>query len=199
MHARQTGGGRDTATAPGFVVLTGTVLGVVVLMCVHLDWAPFVRNVTGPDQLVGLVAGGILLGVCLLVWAIKSLSLLGRERRRSGKVAAVPVVVLAGLVVGLVFQPAGFDSARPEMEKVAVEMLREDRPHTRQDLNLGGVDISLAHRESDGRVYFYDADGYVGSAVQGWVFSPGPEPVGSGAREFEKLTGDWYSFDFTIY
>lgn len=178
--------------------LTGAVLGVVVLMCVHLDWAPFVRNMTGPDQLLALVAGGILLGVCLLVWAIKSLHLLGSERRWSWKVAAVPVVVLAGLVAGMVFQPAGFDSARPEMEKVAVEMLREDRPHTRRDLNLGGVDISLVHRAPDGRVYFYDADGFVGTTVRGWVFSPGPEPVGSGARQFEKLAGDWYSFDFTI-
>lgn len=113
----------DTATAPGSAVLTGTVLGVVVLLCVHLDWAPFVRNLTGPDQLVGLVAGGILLGFSLLAWAIKTLYLLGREHRWSWKVAAVPVVVLAGLVAGLVFQPASFDSARPEMEKVAVEML----------------------------------------------------------------------------
>ncbi|WP_194818672.1 hypothetical protein [Nocardia sp. XZ_19_385] len=105
MRDRQTEGGRDTATAPGSAVLTGTILGVVVLMCVHLDWAPFVRNPTGPDQLVALVVGGIVLGVSLLVWAIKSLYLLGRENRWSWKVAAAPVVVLAGLVAGLVLQP----------------------------------------------------------------------------------------------
>lgn len=198
VHDGQTEGGRYTATAPGSAVLTGTVLGVVVLLCVHLDWAPFVRNSTGPDQLVGLVAGGILLGVSLLVWAIKTLYLLGREQGWSWKVAAVPVVVLAGLVAGLVSQPANFDSARPEMEKVAVEMLHEDRPITRQDLSLGGLDISLAHRRSDGRVYFYDADGYVGSTVQGWVYSPSAEPVGSGAQRFERLSADWYSFVFTL-
>ncbi|MGW4768207.1 hypothetical protein ACWEO2_09200 [Nocardia sp. NPDC004278] len=198
MHDGQTEGGPDTATAPGSAVLTGTVLGVVVLLCVHLDWAPFVGNSTGPDQLVGLVAGGILLGVSLLVWAIKTLYLLGREQGWSWKVAAVPVVVLAGLVAGLVSQPANFDSARPEMEMVAVEMLHEDRPNTRQDLSLGGLDISSAHRRSDGRVYFYDADGYVGSTVQGWVYSPSAEPVGSGAQRFERLSADWYSFVFTI-
>ncbi|MET8871327.1 hypothetical protein [Nocardia sp. NPDC004604] len=144
------------------------------------------------------MAGGILLGVSLLVWAIKTLYLLGREQGWSWKVAAVPVVVLAGLVAGLVSQPANFDSARPEMEKVAVEMLHEDRPITRQDLSLGGLDISLAHRRSDGRVYFYDADGYVGSTVQGWVYSPSAEPVGSGAQRFERLSADWYSFVFTL-
>lgn len=198
MRDGQTVAGQHTATAPGFAVLTGTVLGVVVLLCVHLDWAPFVENSTGPDRLVGLVTGGILLGVVLLVWAIKTLYLLGREHRWSWKVAAVPVVVLAGLVAGWVFQPASFDDARPEMEQVAAEMLREDRPNSRRDLSLGGLEISLAHRQSDGRVYFHDADGFVGSTVRGWVYSPSGEPVGSTARRFEKLSGDWYSFVFTI-
>ncbi|MGY4103236.1 hypothetical protein ACW2Q0_27300 [Nocardia sp. R16R-3T] len=101
------------------------------------------------------MGGGILLVVSLLAWAVKYL--LGREHRWSWKVATVPLVVLAGLVAGLVFPPASFDSARPELEKVAVEMLREDRPNTRQDVSLGGLDISLAHRPPDGRVYFYDA------------------------------------------
>lgn len=83
------------------------------------------------------------------------------------------------------------------MEEVSVEMLREDGPATRQDVRLGGLDIGLVQRESDGRVYFYDADGFVGSKVYGWVYSPGTEPVGSDARRFGKLSGDWYSFVFT--
>lgn len=170
---------------------------MAVLLCVHFDWAPFVRNSTGPDQLIGMLSGGILVGASLLVWAIKSLYLLGREHRWSWKVAAVPAVALAGLVAGLVTQPASFDSARPEMEEVAVEMLREDGLGTRQDLSLDGLDISLAQRESDGRVYFYDADGFVGSNVYGWVYSPGTEPVGNAGQRFEKLSGDWYSFVFT--
>lgn len=180
------------------MVLTGTVVGVVLFLCVHLDRAPFVGNMTGPDRLVVLVTGGILLGVSLLGWAIKTLYLLGRERRWSWKVAAVPVVVVAGLVAGLIFRPASFGAARPEMEEVAVGMLREDGPNTREGLSLGGLDISSVHRESDGRVYFYDADGFVGSTVSGWVYSPGTEPVGSGARRFERLSGDWYSFVFDI-
>ncbi|WP_157181770.1 hypothetical protein [Nocardia testacea] len=84
---------------------------------------------TGPDQLVALLASGLLLGVSLLVWAIKTLYLLGGERRWSWKIAVVPVIVLAGLAAGSVFQPAGFDFARAERDKVATEMLREDRPH----------------------------------------------------------------------
>ncbi|MEV4126766.1 hypothetical protein [Nocardia sp. NPDC049707] len=197
-HDGQAKGGQHAATAPGSLILTGTVVGVGFLLCVYHDRAPFVGNSTGPDRLVVLVIGGILLGVSLLGWAIKTLYLLGREHRWSWKVAAVPVVVLAGLVTGLIFRPASFGSARPEMEDVAVEMLREDGPSTRQALSLGGLDISLVHRESDGRVYFYDADGFVGSTVRGWVFSPGDEPAGSRARRFEKLSEDWYAFVFDI-
>ncbi|MGQ4597369.1 hypothetical protein [Nocardia sp. R6R-6] len=166
------------------------------LLCVHFEWAPLIGNSTGPDQFVGLVIGGMLLGGSLLVWAIKTLYLLGRERRWSWKVAAVPAVVLAGLLAGLVFRPGSFDSARPEMEEVAVQMLREQQPSTRRDLSLGGLDISLVQREPDGRVYFYDR--FAGSAVRGWVYSPGIEPVGNSARRFEKLSGDWYSFIFII-
>ncbi|MFI6309880.1 hypothetical protein ACIBEK_07060 [Nocardia fusca] len=154
---------------------------------------------TGPDQLVALGVGGLLLGVSLLVWVIKTLYLLGGERRWSWKVAVVPVVVLAGLVAGSVFQPAGFDSAREEMDKIAIEMLGEGRPPIRQGMSLGGLEISLVQREPDGRVYFYDADGYVGSTVCGWVYSPGAEPVDSGTRRFERLSGQWYSFVFTIH
>ncbi|MFI7671958.1 hypothetical protein [Nocardia sp. NPDC049526] len=109
----------------------------------------------------------------------------------------MPMVVFAGLVVGLVFQPASFGFARPEMEEIAVEMLREDGPNTRRDLSLGGLDISLVHRETDGRVYSYSAYWFVGSTVCGWVHSPSAEPIGSGARRFEKLSADWYSFVFT--
>ncbi|MBF6228856.1 DUF1109 domain-containing protein [Nocardia abscessus] len=167
-------------------------------MCVHLDWVPFVQNSTGPDQLVGLLIGGLLLSVCLLVWAVKTLYLLGREHRWSWKVAAVPVVVLAGLVTGSIFRPASFDSARPEMEEVAVAMLREAEPSTRPDMSFSGLEISSVHRRSDGFVYFYDADGLVGSTVRGWVYSPETEPVGTGDRRFENLSGDWYSFVFTI-
>ncbi|MFI6954342.1 DUF1109 domain-containing protein [Nocardia sp. NPDC050408] len=197
-HHGQSDGGQGAATAPGSIVLTGAIVGVAFLLCVHLDWAPFVGNLTGPDQLVVLVIGGVLLGVSLLRWAIKTLYLLGREHRWSWKVAAVPLIVVAGLVAGLILRPASFGSARAEMEGVAVEMLREDGPSTRRDVSPGGLDISLVHRESDGRVYFYEADGFVGSTVRGWVYSPDSEPVGSGGRRFEKLSGDWYSFVFDI-
>lgn len=91
---------QDSATPPGAAVLAGTALGVVILLCVRLDRAPFVGRPTGPDQLVGLVFGGFLLSVCLLMWSIKTLYLVGRERRWSWKVVAVPVVVLAGLAAG---------------------------------------------------------------------------------------------------
>ncbi|MBF6300271.1 hypothetical protein IU459_22380 [Nocardia amamiensis] len=134
--------GQHAATAPGFAVLMSSVLGVAAMLCVHFDRAPLIGSLTSADQLIWLVIGGIVLSVSLLVWAIKTLYLVGREHRWSWKVIAVPTVVLAGLVAGLVFRPAGFDSERQGMEQVAVETLRADGPNTRRDLNVSGLDAA---------------------------------------------------------
>ncbi|MGK8559358.1 hypothetical protein [Nocardia gipuzkoensis] len=99
--------GQHAATAPGFAVLMSSVLGVAAMLSVYFDRAPLIGSLTSADQLVWLVIGGIVLSVSLLVWAIKTLYLVGREHRWSWKVIAVPTVVLAGLVAGLVFRPAG--------------------------------------------------------------------------------------------
>ncbi|MEV6427545.1 hypothetical protein [Nocardia sp. NPDC051463] len=37
----------------------------------------------------------------------------------------------------------------------------------------------------------------LGSTVGGWVYSPGTEPVADNARQFEELSGDWYTFVFS--
>ncbi len=111
-------------------------------MCVHFDRTPVIGSLTLADQLICLVIGGIVLSASLLVWAIKTLYLVGREHRWSWKVIAVPAVVLAGVVAGLMFRPASFDSERPEMEEGAVETLRADGPNTRRDLNLSGLDAA---------------------------------------------------------
>jgi hypothetical protein len=188
----------DTAAEPpGLVVLATALIGVAVLLFVHIDRIPFVGGSTGPDQLIGLLVGTVLLGPGLVVWAIKTLYLVGRERRWSWKVTAVPAVAVAGIVLGLVFRPADFESARPAMEEVALDMLRVDGPSTRADLSFGGLDISSADRETDDRVYFYDADGAIGSNISGWVYSPSAEPAKTFTRRFEKLSDYWYAFAFT--
>ncbi|WP_159844716.1 hypothetical protein [Nocardia sp. CY41] len=126
MRARELRrGGQRTATAPGGAALTGAVFGVAVLLWVHLEWSPF-GDLTVPDQLVGLVIGGILLSVSLPVWAIKTLYLVGRERRWSWKVIAVPVVVLAGLVAGLVLQPASSHPTPPAMDDRSTTSTAQD-------------------------------------------------------------------------
>ncbi|MGW0247706.1 hypothetical protein ACWDYH_13825 [Nocardia goodfellowii] len=92
---------QHTATAPGLAVSIGALAGVLILLCVHLDRAPWVGDLTNPDQLVWLLIGAPVLGVSLLVWAIKTLYVIGREHRWSWKIAGAPLIVLAGLVAGL--------------------------------------------------------------------------------------------------
>ncbi|MFQ6395858.1 hypothetical protein ACLMAJ_20620 [Nocardia sp. KC 131] len=187
----------NAAEPPGPVVLAMALIGVAALLFVRIDHIPFVGGLTGPDQLIGLLVGTVLLGPGLVVWAIKTLYLVGREGRWSWKVTAVPAVAVTGIVLGLVLRPADFESARPAMEKAALEMLRANGPSTRADLSLGGLDISFADRRTDDRVYFYDADGAIGSNITGWVYSPSIEPAQTFNRRFEKLSDNWYAFVFT--
>ncbi|GAB2676053.1 hypothetical protein [Nocardia goodfellowii] len=92
---------QHTATAPGLAVSIGALAGVLILLCVRLDRAPWGGHLTNPDQLVWLLIGVPVLGVSLLTWAIKTLYVVGRERRWSWKIAGAPLIVLAGLVAGL--------------------------------------------------------------------------------------------------
>ncbi|GAA5093646.1 hypothetical protein [Nocardia iowensis] len=98
------------------MVFTCALIGIALFLCVHFDRIPFVGDLTGPDQLLTLVIGAMLLTGSLAVWAIKTLYVVGREQRWSWKIAAVPVAVLAALIVGWAVEPAGFDSARQSME-----------------------------------------------------------------------------------
>ncbi|WP_164874144.1 DUF1109 domain-containing protein [Rhodococcus spongiicola] len=150
---------------------------------------------TGPDKLLYLAIGSLALSIAGLAWAVRTLYFVGRDRKWSLWVAAAPFVVISGVAVALAFPPRSFDEARPELEKVAQEMLKgPDR--SRNDLTIGGLDISLVIRGGNGSVFFYDADGYVGTFVSGWIFSPNVVPESGGTWTFEMISEDWYKFSY---
>ncbi|WP_164873412.1 DUF1109 domain-containing protein [Rhodococcus xishaensis] len=150
---------------------------------------------TGPDKLLYFAIGSLALSIAGLVWAVRTLYFVGRDRKWSLWVAAAPFVVISGVAIALAFPPSSFDEARPEFEKVAQEILK-DPDRSRSDLTIGGLDISLVIRGGNGSVFFYDADGYVGTFVSGWIFSPNVVPESGGTWTFEMISEDWYKFSY---
>ncbi|MCM6773890.1 hypothetical protein NDR87_10455 [Nocardia sp. CDC159] len=188
--------GPGSVKPPRIVVSVTAAIAVGVLLVCYYDRPPFGGDMTDADRLIGMAVGAIGLAVSVAVWAIKSLYVVGRQREWSWWVLGVPAVVVVGLVVGFAVRPADFDSARPDLERIAREMA-SGGPDRREDLRLGGLEISSAQRGPDGRIYFYDADSTGGPHIRGWVYSPDAAPADTAIRTFEKVAEGWYAFVLT--
>ncbi|GAA4480157.1 hypothetical protein GCM10023094_26230 [Rhodococcus olei] len=184
---------RRAATPPGPVVLTVVVLAVAALVVLVSDWWPGSRNTTDFDR---LFFGGVAVLVLLvtgLVWAIKALYVLGRDRTWSWWIAAAPAVVVAGAAVAAVLPIPDFESARPEFDGY-VRALPDDPAYRAEGVRLGGIEIAHVHRGPDGGVYFQDDDGTFLSVSSGWVYSPDRAPVGRDDFTATPLGDGWYSY-----
>ncbi|MFI6430342.1 DUF1109 domain-containing protein [Rhodococcus oryzae] len=184
---------------PGPIVLAMTILSVAVLLCIHYDWQPAsYGNLTGADHFFYGAPALLVLALTGLVWAIRTLYVVGEDRRWSWWIVAAPSVVIAAVAVGMIWPPPTFDEARPEFERIARQVLAE--PGTRlADIEICGFEISYVRMIAADEVQFIDADGYVFTTVSGWVYSPNRMPNGSDNREFSSthLGGPWYKFAYS--
>ncbi|MGW0175748.1 DUF1109 domain-containing protein [Rhodococcus sp. NPDC003322] len=181
------------AKPPGPIVLAVTVVAVAVLVFLFADWWPGTRNLTVADR---LFFGGVTVLVLLvtgLVWAIKTLYLVGRDHRWSWWIAAAPAVVAVGAVIAWLLPVADFDSARARFDAYVAAM-PDDPDFTAEGVRLGGVEISRVFRDRDGAVYFVDDDGTFLSVSSGWVYSPAGAPAGYDDFTATDLGGGWYSY-----
>lgn len=187
------GAAAGRAKPPGPIVLAVTVVAVAVLVFLVADWWPGTRNLTDADRLFYGGFSALVLLITGLVWAIKTLYVLGRDHRWSWWIAAGPAAVAFGAVTAWVLPVPGFDSARTEFDAYVAAM--PDDPRFRvEDVRLGGVEISSVYRGGDGAVYFVDDDAGFLSVSSGWVYSPAGAPAGHDDFTVTALGDGWYSY-----
>ncbi|OZD44025.1 hypothetical protein CH252_23740 [Rhodococcus sp. 06-1477-1B] len=88
---------RKAAKPPGPILLVFTTIAAVTWVCVSRNWWPSpYGDPTGPDQfLLGLIATVSLL-IIGLIWAIRTLHVVGQDRRWSWWIVPAPIVVGIG-------------------------------------------------------------------------------------------------------
>ena len=185
---------QSSRTPPGLVVLLATVVAILVLLGVYYEWWPL-GDMTYDRKLLVAAPALLVLVVAGLGWLIKLVKFVASEHRWSWWIAAAPAAIVTGIVVTVLFLPAGFDDARPQLERIAQEII--DNPNsTQSDIDVDGVDIARAEQRADGGVYFIEDDRSFGS-TRGWIYSP--DHVPGGTRVFLSLTnigGPWYQFEY---
>ncbi|MGK8525343.1 DUF1109 domain-containing protein [Nocardia asteroides] len=178
---------------PGPIHLASTVVPVVVLVCLYYDWWPSRYGSFWVDPLLVGAASVLVLLVCGLVWAIRTLYVVGRDRTWSWRIAAAPalIIVVAGAVT-LLPRPS-FEDTRPQFEQVALDLLASSEPMC-SELEIGRFDIRYARKDPDGTVYFIEAGGIGLTVSSGWAYSPHGPPIGFDDFTATHLGGPWYAF-----
>ncbi|BCN78916.1 hypothetical protein RE0346_25760 [Prescottella equi] len=179
---------------PGRVLAAIVGVAVGVLVCIHYDWWPSrFGDARWADPLLFGGAAILVLLVAGLVWAIRTLYFVGRDRRRSWWVLAAPAIVIAAVACARLFPPPSFDDLRPDFERVALEVLASPDP-SRQDVEIGRFDFHYVRKDAGGAVYFVDAGGLGISTSSGWAYSPDGTPAGFDDFSATHLGGPWYEF-----
>ena len=179
---------------PGPIHLAFTVVPVLILVCIYYDWWPSRYGSAGwADPLLFGAAALLVLAVVGLVWAVRTLYVIGADRRWSWWIVPAPAVVLVAVATVMLAPRSSFDDTRSEFEQVARELLADPEPLHSQ-LEIGRFDIRTAMSGDDGVVYFIK-DGGLGLTVSsGWAYSPNGTPAGFDDFTATHIGGPWYEF-----
>ncbi|MFD4294516.1 DUF1109 domain-containing protein [Rhodococcus sp. NPDC058532] len=193
-RAARIGTERDPlASPPGPVVLAVTVAAVAALTVLLADWWPGTRNLTDADRFFFGAPILLVLLVTGLVWAIKTLYVVGRDRRWSRWILAAPAAVLAGGLLLSVLPVADFESARADLDAYVAAM-PDDPEHRAEDVRIGGLELSRVFVGRDGAVFFVDDDATFLTVTSGWAYAPDGAPAGDVDLTATDLGGGWYSY-----
>lgn len=179
---------------PGRVLAAIVGVAVGVLVCIHYDWWPSrFGDARWADPLLFGGAAILVLLVAGLVWAIRTLYFVGRDRRRSRWVLVAPAIVIAAVFGALLFPPPSFDDLRPDFERVALEVLAGPE-RSRSEVEIGRFDFHYVRKDAGGAVYFVEAGGLGITVSSGWAYSPAGPPAGFDDFTATHLGGPWYEF-----
>lgn len=178
---------------PGPIHLALTVSALVVLGCAILGWGP-----PGDDPLLYGAPAGLALALAGLIWMIRTLHVVGENRRWSWWISAAPSAVAAAAVAILLAPQADWDDARPAFDRISAQVHADpDRPLGA--MAIGGFRITGVSAGPNGEVYFFeditDQDPGYHSTSTGWVHSPNGRPTAFD-RNFSArpLDDGWYRF-----
>lgn len=182
-----------SAKPPGRILLAFTVVPVLVLMCRHYGWwpSPF-GDFRWLDPLLASAAALLILIVVGVVWAIRTLYVLGQDRRWSWWILPAPVVVGAALAVVVSVPATSFLDTSGEFEAVALDLL-ENPGTVAEELEIGPFEVRRARVAPPDEVYFIDNDSMF-TTTRGWVYSPTGTPSGFSDFSATHLGGPWYEF-----
>lgn len=182
------------AKPPGPIVAAAAVSAVAVLVCRYYGWWPSrFGSMRWADPLLAAAGALVLLAAAGVLWMIRTLYVLGRDRRWSWWVLPVPLTVLAAGMMVILAPRTTFDEMRPDFERVARELLAG--PDTvRSNIEIGRFDIAYARADSGGAVYFVEAGGLGLDTSSGWAYSPNGRPAGFDDFSATHLGGPWYEF-----
>ncbi|MDP9637768.1 hypothetical protein J2W18_002687 [Rhodococcus cercidiphylli] len=145
------------------------------------------------DPLLAGASSILVLLIVGLIWAIRTLQVVGQDRRWSWWIAPAPVVVGLAAAVLVLLPPENMLDHRDEFEAVARELSAQPLS-SREHIEIGPFDISSARATSGGEVYFTEDGGFSLMSSSGWVYAPGGPPVGFDDFTATHLDGPWYEF-----
>ncbi|WP_242676662.1 DUF1109 domain-containing protein [Rhodococcus sp. ABRD24] len=171
-----------------------TVFALLVLVCINYDWWPsrFGNRQWADPLLFGGVAL-LILAVAGLVWAIRTLYVVGQDRRWSWWILPAPLAVVGVLAIGLLLPPPDFDAMRPQFEQTAKDLLASTE-RIRANVEIGPFDIISVRKDPGGAVFFTEAPILASSTISGWVYSPAGNPAGFDDFSSTHIGGPWYEF-----
>ncbi|MET4046301.1 MULTISPECIES: DUF1109 domain-containing protein [unclassified Rhodococcus (in: high G+C Gram-positive bacteria)] len=178
---------------PGPILLAFVTVAVIVWVCLDRNWwpSPF-GSYTWLDPLLAAMACVLIFLVTGLVWAIRTLYVLGRDQRWAWWVVPAPAVVLTGLAFLALMPSTSFLDERSEFEAIAVAIHNKPGAY-REHFEIGPFDIRRASSSPTGEVYFAGNAG-IFSTSTGWVYSPDTEPAGF--TTLTHLGGPWYEYEY---
>ncbi|MGW4479397.1 DUF1109 domain-containing protein [Rhodococcus triatomae] len=185
------------ARPPKLVIATLAMILSTGLVFAAVDWWPGRgRGVDAFTNTAVALALVVLLLVVGLVWAIKTLYVVGRDRRWSWWIAPAPIAVAVAAALILLIPTPSFQSSRGDFDAAARTFLSSSQPHV-FDVQVGPYAISRIQRGDNGAVYFYDSEQVFLTVSGGWVYSPAglpPSEFGIETIESEHIDGPWYEF-----
>ena len=185
---------RKAAKPPGPILLVFTTIAAVTWVCVSRNWWPSpYGQFAWFDPLLAGASSILVLLIVGLIWAIRTLHVVGQDRRWSWWIAPAPVVVGLAAAVLVLLPPENMLDHRDEFEAVARELSAQPSS-SREHIEIGPFDISSARATSGGEVYFTEDGGFSLMSASGWAYAPGGPPAGFDDFTATHLDGPWYEF-----